>query len=311
MDKLKVNHGAGLGIVEHWAHLQNGILNAFKQVLSNLTAEEQMFIISGINASENDPDEGDVTVTIQAGVICFNGEPIPVEAQVETRAPDQVAYIVVEDIDVDVTPVLNQTSGQGETVMTHRRGILTVGSNYPLDSEHCKIDAPTMNSIYKQLVGGTQLQIGHILPYHGAMDVFDATGKGLVGTTMEGFGICNGNTYDGISTPDLRGLAIVGAVVVPSSGAGSLPNGVEENTEPGDVFGKEKHVLTSPEMPAHKHTYTTIRTNASGVSHSGMSNSPNTAELYLHDNDTGTVGGDQPHENRQPSKALVMVMVIA
>lgn len=309
MNKLKVVQGSGLGIVEHWNWLQDGIKKAFEHVLSNLTAESPMFRISGATVTEGDPEGGQVEVSITGGAICFNGEPVEVVAHSVTRTVEQVAWIGIEEVAVDTTPVLNQTTGQGDSVMKRRRGVLTLGSNYPAPGTYCPIDAPTMNEIYSTLVSGRTLQLGDILPIsvtpQQLSDWYDSTGLGIVDTPGEKRAICNGNN----GTIDLRGLAMVGAVAVPSTGAEGLPDGVESNYSPGAVFGKESHVLESDEMPIHDHSYSDERLVGVGGS-SGVPGDGGGAFVQSTGKTTGPAGGGQAHENRQPSRALIMVQVI-
>lgn len=292
--------------------LQDAFKSTIQQILSNLTAVDPMFIISGVNAVIDAPDEGNVTVTVQEGVICFNGEPIPVPAQEVTHAPDQVAYFVVEEVGVDTTPVVVQ--GQSMNVKMHRYAKLTVGSNYPSASTHCKVDAPTMNAINKTLMGESiNLQSLDILAT--AMSTvemgtyYDATGLGVSGTPGEGRALCNGLN----ETPDLRGLTIVGAVNGVQAGTQELPNGVEKNWGIDEVFGEDKHKLDIKEMPRHRHSYQDYQVASGGSGFSGGT----TSHATTANNNTGYQGGDpdddnntKPHNNIQPSRALVYVMIL-
>ena len=60
-----------------------------------------------------------------------------------------------------------------------------------------------------------------------------------------GWSLCDGRTYNGYTTPDLRSRFVL------SSGSGS---GLTPRTVGYGLDGEEKHSLTLSEMPAHKHT---------------------------------------------------------
>ena len=64
----------------------------------------------------------------------------------------------------------------------------------------------------------------------------------------------------------------------------------------GEYLGEENHTLTTPEMPAHTHTYaivTTASSAAAGASAVGI--------VGAGTNNTGSTGGGGPHNNMQPS----------
>lgn len=99
----------------------------------------------------------------------------------------------------------------------------------------------------------------------------------ILGTT---FGAGDGSTT--FSLPDLRGRVPVGA------GAGSgLTNRVL-----GATGGEENHTLTTDEMPAHTHPIGFIPLEGTGGS-TGTRAYPGSAN-------TGSTGGDDPHNNMQP-----------
>lgn len=324
MNKLKVVQGSGLGIVEHWNWLQDGIKKAFEHVLSNLTAENPMFRISGATVTEGDPDNGEVEVSITSGAICFNGEPVEVVAHSVTRTVEQVAWIGIEEVAVDTTPVLNQTTGQGDSVMKRRRGVLTIGSNYPAPGTYCPIDAPTMNAIYASIFGGNQMRKGDIVDiWVSQQELYawysdDDDGLGIPGTPGENRAICNGKN----ETPDLRGKVRVEAITsFPGDGIDEpLYEGVNggEQYAPGAEFGFDKVALDNKEMPYHRHSYTDyVLVNLGGVAGYIQTGSGPVADSVAN-KQTGYQGGDpdddnntKPHENRQPSKAFVPVMILS
>jgi microcystin-dependent protein len=95
---------------------------------------------------------------------------------------------------------------------------------------------------------------------------------------------------DGTTTfnlPDLRGRTLIGA------GQGT---GLSERLL-GQALGAEKHTLTLAEMPSHSHSLRTIPPDdpsPGGYSGGGWAGDAMTLE-------TSRAGGDQPHNNMQPS----------
>ena len=82
---------------------------------------------------------------------------------------------------------------------------------------------------------------------------FDATGYGV--NNMAGYAICNGNTFVGTATPDLRGKFIVAATNVPNTGAPALDSALGTYNQ-SDQGGEKAHALTSAENGPHTHTVT-------------------------------------------------------
>ncbi len=119
----------------------------------------------------------------------------------------------------------------------------------------------------------------------------------LVGTTFGGNGIQN------FGLPNLQGRAPVG-----------IGNGIEY----GEVGGVESVTLLSTQVPAHTHTVNASNTPATSdklaagdllASQGGNVYAPASSLGAMNAAVLSTVGGSQPHENRQPF--LVMNWVIA
>jgi microcystin-dependent protein len=83
---------------------------------------------------------------------------------------------------------------------------------------------------------------------------------GSVGSIPTGWGLCNGQVYGTITSPDLTGRFVVGAGQSITSNPFTNPYGV------GDMGGEEFHQLTIPEMPSHSHN--TSCTDGSGTNNS-------------------------------------------
>jgi microcystin-dependent protein len=114
-------------------------------------------------------------------------------------------------------------------------------------------------------------------------------------TVPDGWALCNGQTANGVRTPDLRNKFIVGA-------------GDEYSI--GDKGGEKTHKLTIQEMPSHRHSYK-FKGADMKASWDNDNYFYNQSEEYTGNNNeknTEYTGGDQPHENRPPYYALSYIM---
>jgi microcystin-dependent protein len=145
-------------------------------------------------------------------------------------------------------------------------------------------------------------------------------------TTPDGWALCNGQSSNGYTTPDLRGRFIVGyganGTGVPSdvwdSNYNRPGNLSAKGASTGNTGGEKSHTLTIAEMPSHMHAYTddvNVRgkfpaieagfPKVSGGSDSGSSaDGVGAGSVY----NTQSVGGSQAHENRPPYYVLAFVM---
>lgn len=78
-----------------------------------------------------------------------------------------------------------------------------------------------------------------------------------------GWALCDGSTYNGFKTPDLRGRFIVGYENMPTTlrerphsdtNYNNPGNLSEKGTSPGNRAGEKKHALSTLEMPRHNHS---------------------------------------------------------
>lgn len=120
-----------------------------------------------------------------------------------------------------------------------------------------------------------------------------------------GWSLCDGGTYNGYKTPDLRGRFVLGA----GSGTGLTARTV------GVVGGTETHTLSVDEMPSHNHNLNSNYKVLSPAAYSrdldngrynGVDNSGN-ALATLSAFDTSLKGGNQPHNNMPPFYVLCYI----
>jgi microcystin-dependent protein len=113
-----------------------------------------------------------------------------------------------------------------------------------------------------------------------------------IGTT---YGAGNGSTT--FNLPDRRGVVGVGIGSDNSTG-GRITNATASNIALGKTFGAETHTLTEPQMPIHTHN---LKTRLGG--HTGGINTFHVPVLDppYDDFNSAATGGDQPHNNMQPS----------
>jgi len=116
---------------------------------------------------------------------------------------------------------------------------------------------------------------------------YDGTGLGI-GNSV-GFAICNGNN----GTEDYRRRVPVGydPTTYVSGNNYSLM---------GNAFGEENHVLTIPELPAHDHGGTKIETGLAG-----------TDPGFASTDSENSVGGDEAHNNMQPSIVTLFIQRVS
>lgn len=136
--------------------------------------------------------------------------------------------------------------------------------------------------------GGDTAPTGYLL-CNGA-NVSRATYAALFAVIGTKYGPGDGSTT--FSLPDFRRRVAVGA-----GGAGSSILG----SNVGDSGGSENHQLIPDEMPSHSHTLGLQVGARNGQAASGTPN-------FVRNQNTGLTGGDQPHNNMQPS--LVVTKII-
>nr|WP_313976102.1 hypothetical protein [uncultured Psychrobacter sp.] len=107
-------------------------------------------------------------------------------------------------------------------------------------------------------------------------------------------------TYKGYGTWQ---RALQGRVAV---GFSDIPDDHIDFRTHGKEYGEREHTLTVDEMPSHRHTLKHGRDNGSTDNDAGTiaSDTPTWSNQYIPDSTIGSAGGDQPHNNMQPSLTL-------
>ena len=124
--------------------------------------------------------------------------------------------------------------------------------------------------------------------------------SGSAGAIPAGWALCNGQSVDGRTTPNLCGKFVVGYD----------PENVDYNAV-GKTGGQREVTLTVEQIPAHKHN-TSVRTVGYVASYNGSkeaatfdSNSKNNGHEDIIGQDTG---GGKAHENRPPYYSICFIM---
>lgn len=156
--------------------------------------------------------------------------------------------------------------------------------------------------------------VGTVLPYAGTAapaEYLLCYGQAISRTTYPtlfsvigtAFGTGNGTTTFNI--PDLRGRAVAGKDNMGGSSANRLTgqSGGVDGDVLGDAGGGETHTLTEAEMPVHSHAP------AGGYEFvvlqvTGEAQPPGSGSNCGSNPETGEAGGDDPHNNVQPTLIL-------
>ncbi|MDR0687754.1 MAG: tail fiber protein [Prevotellaceae bacterium] len=114
-------------------------------------------------------------------------------------------------------------------------------------------------------------------------------------TAPDGWALCNGQTVNGKTTPNLQGRFIVGY----------QSSGDADYNSIGKTGGEKTHTLTINEMPSHSHiySYTPYSSNKTSNTHD-----TDHRALESRDEETSYAGGGAAHENRPPYYVLAFIM---
>ena len=158
------------------------------------------------------------------------------------------------------------------------------------------VDAASLATSGGATVG--DIAVGGVITGLGAMPLGGiALWSGSAGDIPDGWALCNGQTVNGRTTPDLRNRFLVGA-------AGEYAVSA--------IGGEKTHTLTENEMPNHRHSYSFHGADLD-LSWDNDNNFYDASDHYNRDQNKNTkhtdyAGGNQPHENRPPYYALCYIM---
>ena len=133
-------------------------------------------------------------------------------------------------------------------------------------------------------------------------------------TAPNGWLLCDGSAISRTTYADL--FEVIGTTFGEGDGSTTfnLPNrknktGVGVDSESthfstlGATYGEETHTLTTSEMPKHKHGVGYVGNGANGI-YAGMPGTSTEPTNYNNELFINYAGGDQPHNNIQPSIAM-------
>ena len=133
-------------------------------------------------------------------------------------------------------------------------------------------------------------------------------------TAPNGWLLCDGSEISRTTYADL--FEVIGTTFGEGDGSTTfnLPNrknkvgvGVDSSSEHfktlGATYGEETHTLTTSEMPKHKHGVGYVGAGANGI-YAGMPGTSTKPTNYDNELFINYAGGDQPHNNIQPSIAM-------
>lgn len=300
MNRLRYDRGTPVPKHVHLNYTQDAVEEALEHSIADLTDISPSFKVVGCEVTEATIGT-DIEYEVTDGVVCLWGELLPIAAQTIVKASTQVVFIRVQEDSVDVVPVTNAITGP-EYVMKRRTAVVAVNNVYPNVGEYMMLTSPTKAELELTKYAKRLLMPGAILPYYGAMD--DFTSGGLGTGPMEGWAVCNGLN----GTPDLRGMALMGATSMPSFGAPALYSGVAGVTSAGDAVGADEVTLEADQLPEHTHPYIDENVSGTGADVPGgggfaRPGSPKTTGVNATPNNAVSV--------RQSSRALVFIMSLS
>jgi microcystin-dependent protein len=296
-NNLAVNPGTGMEIVDRAVQLTEPYITGSvyddrfvneAQANSITTAMITPNIVSSISGVNNDG----------GNIVLVAGDNVTVTADDEentitigttglvTDVIDGAGLIEVDDRNADITLAVNPGTGlqvSDDAVML----TAAYSSGSALDSRFVNEE------------GAGTIPIGGIIIWSGA-----------IGSIPSGWALCNGQTANGHTTPDLRNRFVLGA------GSGYSV---------GSTGGESTHILTESEMPSHNHGVTDpghhhAYTNPNYGNYAGLDHDENgSATEYPYEDASSTgngltgisiqyAGGGNAHNTMPPYYALAFIM---
>lgn len=248
--------------------VQNQVLLLQKALAKVIAPDSGNYIIQGCKVN------GD---TRSSGVMMVNGEMFDVEQHIYYSGEDRQSYHIEETVTETPNRVVRRIvmgpSGAG-------------GVTYGFISTKRISDFTTNVTNFSPVA-----YVDKAMP-KGSIIMWSGT------SIPTGWNLCDGSTayWNGMATvcPDLRGRFIVGQ--------DSRDTDYDEIHKTG---GEKKHTLSVDEIPPHSHYYSKAIASNGEVKHYG---SHTITDLTYESQETGSTGGNQPHENRPPYYVLAFII---
>jgi hypothetical protein len=167
--------------------------------------------------------------------------------------------------------LLQKNGGDTLTGTTNLTGVLALGSGGSIQGgeftgSHRGAPGQTLGQIIVANGGATATQNGSVILTAANVNANLPAGYGLVpagsiflwygstGTIPTGYSPCDGGTYNGFITPDLRNRFVVGAGATYTQGSsGGSSTTTTGSTDPSGQISVAGHTLTVAEIPSHAH----------------------------------------------------------
>ena len=138
--------------------------------------------------------------------------------------------------------------------------------------------------------------------------------SGTTGTSLpSNWKLCDGSTYNGIKTPDLRGRFVLSSANNGLSVNGFVGLGVGLTPRSVDAIGGAETVsLTESQMPSHNHKFSGYKYQPYAYSSPGdVISSPKQSDWVGSTLETTNAGSGTAHENMPPFYVLAFIMRIS
>jgi microcystin-dependent protein len=318
--------------------LKKTYINGFIDVCNNIVGRENVWIKNEVNAGDTRLGLGTVDPSFMIDIISnnpkirFTNSSITVGTRNDTNlgtinmvSPSNnditssiICQNIDEDEDVDGSLIFSTGGGNlanAEDSMVINKDIVTFGTSinkgftgYTNTDSKCRVYGDvTCNEMF----GFGCTPLGGIIMWSGSL----TSNSPIINSVFYGnWKKCDGGTYNGITTPDLRNRFIVGAgssySIGNTGGADSVTlqtKHLPPHTHSVNSGGGHTH---SVRVGAIQHGWDSSVTTVGTDDHGAVSNSRDYSDYnnFTHTHTIYNTGGGKSHENRPPYYALVFIM---